>query len=103
MSLPLLALGFIVLLVAAYRLYGGWVARQFQIGLTGKFIAPEVYLGLGVSGRYNHMIGVQKSGLIIGINQDPSAEIFQTADIGVKGDCVAIAAEMIRQLEAEKE
>ena len=81
----------------------GWVARQFQIGLTGKFIAPEVYLGLGVSGRYNHMIGVQKSGLIIGINQDPSAEIFQTADIGVKGDCVAIAAEMIRQLEAEKE
>ena len=80
----------------------GWVARQFQIGLTGKFIAPEVYLGLGVSGRYNHMIGVQKSGLIIGINQDPAAEIFQSADVGVKGDCVAIATEMIRQIEAEK-
>jgi electron transfer flavoprotein alpha subunit len=80
----------------------GWVARQFQIGLTGKFIAPEVYLGLGVSGRYNHMIGVQKSGLIIGINQDPAAEVFQSADIGVKGDCVAIASEMIRQIEAEK-
>ncbi|MCI0412416.1 FAD-binding protein [bacterium] len=79
----------------------GWVARQFQIGLTGKFIAPEVYLGLGVSGRYNHMIGVQKSGLIIGINQDPSAEIFQTADIGVNGDCVAIAAEMILLIEKE--
>jgi electron transfer flavoprotein alpha subunit len=80
----------------------GWVPRQFQIGLTGKFIAPDVYLGLGVSGRYNHMIGVQKSGLIIGINQDPSAEIFQSADIGVKGDCVAVAAEMIRQIEGEK-
>lgn len=76
----------------------GWVPRQFQIGLTGKFIAPEVYLGLGVSGRYNHLIGVQKAGLIIGINQDPAAEIFQSADVGIKGDCVAIATEMIRLL-----
>ncbi len=77
----------------------GWIPRQFQVGLTGKFIAPEVYLGLGVSGRYNHMIGVQKSGLIIAINQDPSAEIFNACDIGIRGDCVAITAELIRLLE----
>ena len=73
----------------------GWVQRQFQVGLTGKFIAPEIYLGFGVSGRYNHMIGVQRSGLIVGVNQDASAEIFQVCDIGVQGDCVAIMNEMI--------
>ena len=81
----------------------GWMARQFQIGLTGKFIAPDVYLALGVSGRYNHMIGVQKSGVIAGINQDPDAEIFHSCDIGILGDCVAIAAEMVRILEKRKE
>ena len=81
----------------------GWMPRQFQIGLTGKFISPSVYLGLGVSGRYNHMIGVQKSGLIIAINQDAAAEIFQSCDIGVHGDCVAIIREMIRIVESSKE
>lgn len=81
----------------------GWMPRQFQIGLTGKFISPNVYLGAGVSGRYNHMIGVQKSNRIIAINQDRNAEIFQTCDIGVHGDCVAILGEMIRILESSKE
>ena len=68
----------------------GWLPRQYQVGLTGKFIAPAVYLGLGVSGRYNHSIGIQKSGKIIAINNDPNAEIFKTADLGLVGDCAAI-------------
>ena len=77
----------------------GWMPRQFQVGLTGKFIAPQVYLALGASGRYNHMIGVQKSNHIIAINQDPAAEVFAACDIAVHGDCAAIAAEIIRLLE----
>jgi electron transfer flavoprotein alpha subunit len=73
----------------------GWLPRQHQIGLTGKFVAPGVYLGLGVSGRYNHSIGIQKAGKIIAINNDPNAEIFKTADLGFVGDCVAIAEALI--------
>ena len=68
----------------------GWLQRQFQVGLTGKFIAPTVYLGFGVSGRYNHTIGIQKAGKIIAINNDPKAEIFRTADLGIMGDSPAI-------------
>ena len=55
----------------------GWLQRQFQVGLTGRFIAPEVYIGLGISGRPNHSIGIRKSGRIIAVNQDPNAEIFK--------------------------
>jgi electron transfer flavoprotein alpha subunit len=81
----------------------GWIERQFQIGLTGKLIAPDVYLGLGISGRYNHMIGIRKAGLLIAINQEASAEVFQSVDIGIHGDCVAIAEELVRILENSKE
>lgn len=78
----------------------GWMPRQFQVGLTGKFIAPAFYIGLGISGRPNHVIGIQKAGKIIAINQDPNAEIFKNADLGVVGDCVAITNELIHFLES---
>jgi electron transfer flavoprotein alpha subunit len=77
----------------------GWVQRQFQVGLTGKFIAPDIYIGLGISGRYNHLIGVQKAGRLIAINQDPNAEVFRSVDVGIIGDAVAITTELIHQLE----
>ena len=73
----------------------GWMPRQFQIGLTGKFIAPDCYIGLGISGRGNHVIGIQKAGKIIAINQDPNAEIFKNADLGIIGDCGTILKELI--------
>jgi electron transfer flavoprotein alpha subunit len=74
--------------------------RQFQIGLTGKFVAPDFYIGLGISGRANHVIGIQKAGKIIAINQDPNAEIFKSADLGVVGDATAITNELIKLLES---
>lgn len=77
----------------------GWLPRQYQIGLTGKFVAPRTYLGLGISGRYNHLIGVQKAGTIIAVNSDPEAEILKMADVGVVGDCRKILAEMLELLE----
>jgi electron transfer flavoprotein alpha subunit len=73
----------------------GWMPRQFQIGLTGKFISPDCYIGLGISGRANHVIGIQKAGKIIAINQDPNAEIFKNADLGIIGDCGTILKELI--------
>lgn len=79
----------------------GWVQRQFQVGLTGRFIAPQVYLGLGVSGRYNHTIGIQKSVTVVSINQDPNAEIFKISDLGIVGDCVEITRKMIELLKTK--
>jgi electron transfer flavoprotein alpha subunit len=79
---------------------GGWMQRQFQVGLTGKFVAPECYIGLGISGRANHVIGIQKAGKIIAINQDPNAEIFKSADLGIVGDAAAITVELIQLLES---
>ena len=79
---------------------GGWMPRQFQIGLTGKFVGPDCYIGLGISGRANHVIGIQKAGKIIAINQDPNAEIFKSADLGIIGDAVAITDQLIRILES---
>jgi electron transfer flavoprotein alpha subunit len=80
----------------------GWLPRQFQVGLTGKFVSPAVYLGLGVSGRYNHTIGIQKSDTIIAINQDPEAEIFKQADLGIIGDCVTISRHISELLEGQQ-
>ena len=79
----------------------GWLPRQFQVGLTGKFIAPQCYLGLGVSGKYNHTIGIQKANTILAINSDLQADIFKTCDTGVIGDCAEITRQMIRTFEKE--
>jgi electron transfer flavoprotein alpha subunit len=77
----------------------GWLHRQYQVGLTGKFIAPATYLALGVSGRSNHTIGIQKAGTIIAVNQDPNAEIFKIADLGIIGDAGKILRQLIETLE----
>ena len=64
----------------------GWLPRQAQIGLSGKYIGPEVYLGLGVRGSFNHTVGIRRAGTVIGVNHDPEADIFSAADLGVVGD-----------------
>jgi len=64
----------------------GWLSRHYQIGLTGKIVAPRLYIGVGVRGALNHTIGIQQSGTIVAINNDPNAEIFNTADLGIVDD-----------------
>jgi electron transfer flavoprotein alpha subunit len=64
----------------------GWLSRHYQIGLTGKIVSPRLYIGVGVRGALNHTIGIQQSGTIVAINNDPNADIFNTADLGVIGD-----------------
>jgi electron transfer flavoprotein alpha subunit len=68
----------------------GWLPRHYQIGLTGKIIAPRLYFGIGVRGAFNHTIGVQRAGTIVAINSDPDADIFKTADVGVVADWAEI-------------
>jgi electron transfer flavoprotein alpha subunit len=74
----------------------GWIERQFQVGLTGRFIAPRIYLALGIGGRANHVIGIRKSNKIIAVNQDRNAEIFKVADFGFVGDSIQVLKELIR-------
>jgi electron transfer flavoprotein alpha subunit len=65
----------------------GWLPRQQQVGLTGKMIAPRLYVAVGVRGTFNHTVGIQKAGTVVAINNDPNAQIFETADYGVVADC----------------
>ena len=69
----------------------GWLPRQMQIGLTGRSIAPRLYVALGVSGKFNHTVGIQRAGLVLAINRDAKAEIFQQCDYGIVGDWAIVA------------
>jgi electron transfer flavoprotein alpha subunit len=64
----------------------GWLPRPLQIGLTGRIIAPELYVAVGIRGAGNHTVGIEASGSIVALNNDAQAEIFQSADVGFVGD-----------------
>ncbi len=64
----------------------GWLPHARQLGLTGRAIAPRLYVAIGVSGKFNHMVGVGGAGTVLAINNDPKAPVFQQADIGIVGD-----------------
>jgi electron transfer flavoprotein alpha subunit len=64
----------------------GWLPRNRQVGLTGHSLSPRLYLALGVSGKFNHLVGVRRAGAVLAVNTDPQAPVFDGADIGIVGD-----------------
>ncbi len=64
----------------------GWLPRARQLGITGHTIAPRLYVALGLSGKFNHTMGVRSSGTILAVNPDPEALVFDGADVGIVGD-----------------
>ena len=64
----------------------GWLPRQVQVGLSGKAVAPALYVAVAVRGPYNHTVGIRKAGTVVAINNSARAPIFKAADIGILGD-----------------
>jgi electron transfer flavoprotein alpha subunit len=78
----------------------GWVPTTLQIGITGKIVAPQVYLAIGISGASQHMSGCSRSKKIVAINKDPAAAIFKQAQFGVVGDWKVILPAFVDKLKA---
>lgn len=80
-----------------------WMARERYIGISGAMLKPEVYIAVGISGQVQHMVGVSQAKVIISINKDKAAPIFQQSDYGIVGDLYKVLPALNEMIKANKE
>ncbi len=76
----------------------GWMPRARQVGITGHSISPRLYFAIGMSGKFNHTVGVRNAGTVVGINPDPEAPLWEIVDIGFVGDWAEVFEALIPRL-----
>ncbi len=80
----------------------GWLPKQYQVGLTGRAIAPRLYFAIAIRGAFEHVVGVRRAGLIVAINKSAKAPIFKAADYGIVGDYAEVVPALCRHLAATR-